>query len=430
MYDLAVIGGGPAGYSAALEAVSHDLNVILFEKDQLGGTCLNRGCVPTKYFSSMARRYQEMVTSEKNGILCPDVFLDFQRMQQRKTEIVNSLKEGLCRQLTQKKIDIIYGIAHIMDAAHIICDGSIYETRNILIASGSVNRQPVINGAITSDELLELSELPAKIRIIGGGAVAVEFAEIFRMFGCCVTVSVRGSRILRKWDKEIAQGITQSMKRRGIQIQTECDFAGLQMEEGELVLSAVGRIPDVKKSDCFQMGNQSGIVVDGLGRTGTQGVFAAGDVVEGSSMLAHTAMDQGRRVARIIAGVSVEEKPVEVRCICMGQEAAMAGMTALEAEEEGREIVTAKQTMYANARTQISTEERGFVKIVAEKKSGCILGAQLLCERASDIVAELALAINKRLTARDLLCSMRPHPSYCEAVTDAVRLLEEKRCEI
>ena len=428
MYDLAIIGGGPAGYSAALEGVRLGLSIILFEKNELGGTCLNRGCVPTKFLSHVAKIRTEMDMATENGISFAGTQIDFHKTMARKAEIISTLRNGLTQQMIRKKIQITQGTASIRERNKISCNGTEFETKNILIATGAVPVKPFIARAISSEEMLELDEIPKKLHILGGGSVAVEFACIFRALGSDVTISIRGERILQKWDKEIAVSLTQSMKQKGIRIQTKTNFETLQIENDAVILSAMGRIPNLEGLDntYFDVGPRNGIITDVFGMTKTAGIFAAGDVVEGSPQLAHIGMEQGRQVARLIAGVAVTKPSAIVKTIIASQEIASVGLTEQEAKNKGIKVITAKQNLYSNARTMIATKERGFIKVVADWETKKIIGAQLMCERAGDIVAELALAINHNLSPEDMLVSIRPHPSYCEAITDVMMLLLEK----
>ena len=353
MYDLAIIGGGPAGYSAALEGVRLGLSIILFEKNELGGTCLNRGCVPTKFLSHVAKIRTEMDIAIENGISFTETQIDFHKTMARKAEIISTLRNGLTQQMIRKKIQITQGTASIRERNKISCNGTEFETKNILIATGAVPVKPFIARAISSEEMLELDEIPKKLHILGGGSVAVEFACIFRALGSDVTISIRGERILQKWDKEIAVSLTQSMKQKGIRIQTKTNFETLQIENDAVILSAMGRIPNLEGLDntYFDVGPRNGIITDVFGMTKTAGIFAAGDVVEGSPQLAHIGMEQGRQVARLIAGVAITKPSAIVKTIIASQEIASVGLTEQEAKNKGIRVITAKQNLYSNART-------------------------------------------------------------------------------
>ena len=428
IYDMAIVGGGPAGYSASFEAVKHGLSVVLFEKQELGGTCLNRGCVPSKFLSHIAELYDSSCNSCEYGIISEKAFLDYFATYEKMQKVVSELRCGLEKAMQMKKIEVVHGAAEIIDSHHIWCSGGKYETKNIIIATGSVPAEPFVESALTSDELLTLKRLPKSLKIIGGGVIAAEFAHIFSLLGVEVTVAIRGERILRKWDKEIAIAMTQNFKKRGIKILLNQTPVQLSEKSADIILSAIGRVPDLCGVNdlLLERDRMGGIIVDSNFRTKTGNVYAVGDVISGSPMLAHTAMEQGKSVARMIAGKRPEKPSAVAECIYTAPEAASVGMTEAEAKKKGIEYISAKSNMRSNARTVISGEDRSFIKILAEKNAGHIIGAQLFCRCASDIVDEIALAINHGFTAADLLKTARPHPSYCEAVTDAAEVLLEK----
>ncbi len=421
MYDLAILGGGPAGYAAAFEAVKLHMSVVLFENTELGGTCLNCGCVPTKFLLHKARLYAE-VMKEYGGEP------DYSRMIVQMKTLIAVQREDLKKRLMGNNVTIINNSARIRDRGLLSCGDDLIEAENILIATGSVPARPVITSGISSENLLFCDKLPKHLHIIGGGTSAVEFAEIFRMLGTEVELSIRSDRILRGWDREISKGITAGMKKKGIVIHTNCDFSQFNTNADAVILNANGRVPclpDAEK-DLFDSGADGGIRTDADGQTRTKGIYAAGDVTEGSPRLAHVAMEQGRRAVWNMAGKKTGGNRTLVRCIYPGQEAASVGLTETEALQQGIRVVSAKQGMYANARTLISGGERGFIRILADQKKGCIIGAHLLCERAGDMVSELALAVELQLSASDLLKVIRPHPSYCEEISEALRILEDK----
>ena len=427
MFELAIIGGGPAGYSAAFEATRYGMSVVLFEYDNVGGTCLNRGCVPTKYLLHVARKYQDAQKSD-DGIFFQSFGIEYGKTKSKMDSVVASLRTGLYENLKKSGIEMVTGNAAIKGSGAIECNGKIYNAKNILIATGSVTKPPLVTGALTSDEALNLDYIPEKIHIIGGGTTAVEFAEIFSMLGSNVKISIRGDRILRNWDKEISVGLSQSMKKKGVIINKGCDIPSMSFSDDEIVISATGRAANIPlvEVDLFDIGSNGGIVVDKNFETKTKGVFAAGDVIDGSVKLAHTAMNQGRQIVKYIAkGIAPKESCV-IKCIYPDQEIASVGLTEAEAKANRMDCAVAKQTMYTNARTIISTEERGFMKAVASKTDGKLLGAQLMCENAGEIVADFAMALDHGMTASEMLRTVRPHPSYCESIQDVLRTLEDK----
>ena len=423
MYKIAIIGGGPAGYSAAFEAVRYGFSVLLFEMDELGGTCLNRGCVPTKYLSHVAELYSNINESKRYGIGVEPTGLDYEKTVAESENIVSKLREDLTNNLLQSKITIVKGKAKLLDETHISCNGEVFEAEHIIIATGSKNVDKPFAESINTDELLSLKHLPDKLIILGGGVSAVEFADIFSRLGVRIDIYIRGKRILRKWSKEIAASISSVLKKNGVKIHTEADLADIDLTSAT-VLSVLGRKPNLEGVDegLVSIADDGGIVVDEYYRTKTKNIFAVGDVTENSTQLAHVAMEEAKQVVRFIAGETTKKSAV-VQCIYTMPEVAVVGLSESEAKEAGIDYISAKQTMYSNARTVIGSTDRGFIKIIADKNTEKILGTEFMCERASDIVGELALAINNGITVSELEGSTRAHPTFYEAVTEALAKL-------
>jgi dihydrolipoyl dehydrogenase len=427
MYKIAIIGGGPAGYSAAFEAVRYGFSVLLFEMDELGGTCLNRGCVPTKYLSHVAELYSNINESKRYGIGVEPTGLDYEKTVAESENIVSKLREDLTNNLLQSEITIVKGKAKLLDETHISCNGEVFEAEHIIIATGSKNTDKPFVHCINTDELLSLKHLPDKLIILGGGVSAVEFADIFSRLGVRIDIYIRGKRILRKWSKEIAASISSVLKKNEVKIHTEADLADIDLTSAT-VLSVLGRKPNLEGIDetidegIISIADNGGIVVDEYYRTKTKNIFAVGDVTENSAQLAHVAMEEAKQVVRFIAGETTKKSAV-VQCIYTMPEVAVAGLSESEAKEAGIDYISAKQTMYSNARTLIGSTDRGFIKIIADKNTEKILGAELMCERASDIVGELALAINSGIKVSELEGSTRAHPTFYEAVTEALAKL-------
>ena len=423
MYKIAIIGGGPAGYSAAFETVRYGFSVLLFEMDELGGTCLNRGCIPTKYLSHVAELYSNINESKRYGIGVEPTGLDYEKTVAESENIVSKLRVDLTNNLLQSKITIVKGKAKLLDETHISCNGEVFEAEHIIIATGSKNTDKPFVHCINTDELLSLKHLPDKLIILGGGVSAVEFADIFSRLGVRIDIYIRGKRILRKWSKEIAASISSVLKKNGVKIHTESDLADIDLTSAT-VLSVLGRKPNLEGVDegLVSIADNGGIVVDEYYRTKTKNIFAVGDVTENSAQLAHVAMEEAKQVVRFIAGETTKKSAV-VQCIYTMPEVAVVGLSESEAKEAGIDYISAKQTMYSNARTVIGSTDRGFIKIIADKNTEKILGAELMCERASDIVGELALAINSGIKVSELEGSTRAHPTFYEAVTEALAKL-------
>lgn len=346
----------------------------------------------------------------------------------KKEQLVSELREQLGNRIRQSGIKLIGHSAKITDKNNISAAGMVYHAKNILIATGSASSEVFVKNALTCEQLLELESLPKSLKIIGGGSSAIEFAHIFRAFGTEVTVCIRGGRILRNWDQELALSVAQSMKKRGIIIRTNCTREQMEESEAEVTLSAIGRQPRDQGifADGLDIATDHGIITDLYGRTNIKGIYAAGDVVKGSPMLAHTAMEEARAVVELLAGNKPRKKSALIKCLYISPEAASIGETQEEAGLRGVAAVSAKQTMYANARTCISGTGRGFIKLVADGQTHRLLGAQLMCERAGDIAGELGLAVNAELLIEDLADMAHPHPSFCEEIAQAASTLLRK----
>ena len=432
IYDVAIIGGGPAGYSAALEAVNYNMSVVLFEEDNLGGTCLNRGCIPTKYLIHISNIYSEMNNSVRYGLKAKEVDFDFESASKEMYTTIQILRDGLESQLKSEKINIVNGTAVLENKNTIICNRERFGAKNIILATGSNSAKPLIDGAHTSDDALNLNYIPEKVNIIGGGVIAIEFASIFNKLGSEVSLYIRGERLLRKWDKELAVSISQNLKKDGIKINTRCSFDNFSIGNDTFVLSAVGRQPRTSSftSIGIELDDCGTVITNEAGMTNIDGVYAAGDVVSGNLMLAHTAMEQGRNIIKRIAGITDIKKSAVSNCIYTSPEASSVGFTESEAKEKGYDVVTGKINMVSNAMTLIHTDKRSYIKVIADKNSHKIIGAQLLCERASDISNEFVIAINNNLTVEDLRDSLHPHPSISEAIHDVTESLERKLNEV
>lgn len=416
-YNLAIIGGGPAGYSAALQAARNGLHVILFEKDLIGGTCLNRGCVPTKYFLDFSKRVFDIKNISERGLTVGNVLIDYEKTQSEKNALVSKLRINLEQFIKSSNITIINKHCDLISPGLLVAENVQYHADNILISTGSHER--IINDSYhSSDDVLSLRDIPHKVNIIGGGVIAVEFAAFFAMLGVETSIFTRSNRILKKWDKEVSLAVSQSLRKKGVSINYNCDLYNLSFPDDEYTICAIGRIPNSEKTPLYDVDGYGGIVVDDNYETKTKGIYAVGDVLSGSHMLAHEAIEQGKKVADIISLKGRKANSYIVNCIYLDIEVASVGEDELTLHEKGYDVLVSKINLASNARTSISTKERSFIKIVVDKTTHTILGATLVCERATDIVDELLLAMNNKLTIEDLLINTRPHPSYCEILTD------------
>lgn len=482
LYDFAVLGAGPGGYTAALEAADLGLSVTVIEKDLVGGTCLNRGCIPTKAMLHACGEYRRMKNAEEYGIRIgrsaspekeEDVLIDArvadgivpEQLFSYRDGTVAVLRSGIEKRFRTAKIDLFRAEGRLTEDGLLLrhtdrkapegelpgeafSDGDTIHARNILLAAGSKpSRLPVpgmdLPGVLTSDDLLSMRELPESIVIIGGGVIGCEFACLLSDLGISVTILEALPRILCNMDREISQSLRMVLKKRGVDIHAgitvsriersqdarmSCRYTEAEEEKtvtAQYILCAAGRRAVSAAFPALQQ-ERGRILTDGNLMTSRTHVYAAGDLIPGIQ-LAHSAEAEGKFCARLAAadcgrpvGPDVCDRALIPSCIYTDPEIACVGQTEEEAAAAGIAAVTGKAVTGANARSVITKEERGFMKIVAEKETGRILGAQYMCARASDMIGEMTLAIANGLTVSDCLKAVRPHPTYEELLTDAL----------
>ncbi len=452
MFDLIVIGGGPGGYAAAEFAAHHGMAVALVEKDRLGGTCLNRGCVPTKAYLHTAE------AAHAAQAFAPDVLARFDRgaMLAQKNEIVDTLVNGVATLMKTAKVAVYQGTGTLLNAAapfevRVAAQDGRVETlaaSRVLLATGSAPARLPVPGAddpavLTSDDLLGAAgaEAFASLLIIGGGVIGVEMASVYARIGVAVTVVEAEARLLPMMELDLSRSTEMLLKGMGVAlvtgarlqsiIKTETGFTAVVEKGGaaselaaERVLLATGRVPVTGGllAEGFPLAmNRRFIAVDGDYQTSMAGVYAIGDV-NGQNQLAHAAHAQGVAAVSHMLGVPSPIDPLLVpSCVYTAPEIASVGLTQAEAKEKGLDVVVGKALTTQNARTLIEGLGRGFVKLVFEKQSRKLMGVQLFCGRATDMVGELAVAIENGLTAGQLLRPLRPHPTFEESITDAVQ---------
>lgn len=448
IYDLIIIGAGPGGYEAALEAADKGMKVALIEKDKLGGTCLNRGCVPTKTLMHTADIARELKDAAKFGVNVSDYAVDAAKMQERKTEVLDTLRSGIAAMMKKGKVDVIEGIGVIEGTGKVRVGDEVLEAKNIMIATGSKTFVPPIEGidtpgVVTSDVLLDKADgIYEHLVIVGGGVIGMEFASLYAALGTKVTIIEALERVLAPLDKEISQNVKMIGKKRGMDIHAKAmvekfepaadgkvvtyyrEKDELQSVESDGVLVCIGR--RACTDGLFAEGvevemNRDKIVVNDKYETSIPGVYAIGDVI-GGIQLAHTATAEGRNAVAIMNG---EEPTINMNvvpsCVYTNPEIATVGITADEAKAAGQAVITKKFIMSANGKSVLSDQERGFIKVVADAESRKILGAQMMCARATDMIGEFAVAISNELTLDDVADTIHPHPTFVEGINEAVR---------
>lgn len=452
IFDLVVIGAGPGGYVAAIRAAKLGLKTAIIENRQVGGTCLNRGCIPTKAMIHAAERYEHAKNGAQFGIYAEHVGFDYDKILSYKEEVSAALRQGVEQLLTGNGVCLFKGLGAIRRDKTVVIKAEQGEqtigAKYILIATGS---KPLVlpiegmdlPGIMTSDELFQMQEVPESLIIVGGGVISVEFACIYQALGTKVSIIEAMPRILPGMDKEISQNLKMILKKRGIDIYTgasvqkiekdgdgfACIFMEKEMEvrvTASHLLSAVGRSANTE--GLFGEGAdldmaRGRIVVDKEFSTSMKGVYAVGDVIPGIQ-LAHNASAQGIFVAEKLAGKEPEiALDLVPGCVYTSPEIASVGLTEEEAKEKGLSIEVGKVMMSANGKSLISKEERGFVKVVADAGSKEILGVQMMCARATDMIGEFVTAMANHLTTADVMKGMRAHPTYSEAVGEALEEL-------
>ncbi len=447
-YDLIVIGAGPGGYEAAFEASDLGMKTALVEKENLGGTCLNHGCIPTKSLLHAAELYRSLQEAGAFGIDARAPLPDMNRMQDRKNESVLQLRGGIEATAKKKKIDLIRGTA-VLEKNRTVSvktenGQELLEGKYILLATGSRPIVPNIPGmdlpgVMTSDELLESRRELQRLFIVGGGVIGVEFAFLYASLGTRVTIVEAMPQFLPNLDREIAQSLKMLLKKRGVNILTSarlekitknedgslhCLYEGDQALDTDAVLVSIGR--RACTDGLFAPGvevemNRGQILVSPQWETSLKDVYAIGDVT-GGVMLAHAATAAGRNAVRHMAGMpECADMRFIPSCVYTQPEIACVGMTMDEAKAAGISAESHKALMTANGRTVLTGAERGYIRVVSEKESGRLLGAQMMCERASDMISEFALALSAGLTVKEMERAIRPHPTFCEAITEALR---------
>ena len=420
IYDLAIIGGGPAGYTAASKAANSGLNVILFEKDKIGGTCLNRGCIPTKCLIHSSQLYKKLATGFKHGLTIEDYGYDYQQMLNRKNEVVESLRSSIEKQMKKDKVTIINQQAIICKDNIIKTETENFKAENILIATGSVVSKAPIKGvekAISSDEILEYdSKLKDSYIIIGGGVIGVELATVLLNLDKQVTIFEVADQIVFNMDKEISQKLTLSLKRQGCSVITKAKVLEIKETTNEKIVTyldhknneitisakeiivATGRKAYINNLfENIEIKVNRGIITDENYQTNIKNIYAIGDVRSGNIQLAHVAVAQAENVIDIILNKekTISENTI-VNCIYTNTEIAAVGLTESEAKNNGINTYTRKMLTGANGKCLIEDSENGYIKLVFDKKTNILIGAQLLCNDATNIVGELALAIENK----------------------------------
>ena len=443
MFDIIIIGAGPGGYETAADAAAHGLSVAIVERDQMGGTCLNRGCIPTKALCRNAEVINLMREAEVWGLKTGEMTFDYAPVFERKEAVVKQLREGVEMLMGAPGITAIKGEAILKDANSVVVNGEEYSAKNIIIATGSAPRGLPIPGAelaMTSDDILAMETLPKSLCIVGGGVIGMEFAAVFSTFGVEVTVIEYCKEILPPFDKDVAKRLKTVLSKRGIKIITGAAVNGIsQGEDGmtvtyelkgkpqsvtcEKVLMSVGRQP-VLPQGLDTVGvtvGRRGIEVDDNMMTNVKGVYAIGDV-NGRMMLAHAASAQGQRALHAILGKADEIKlDIVPSAVFTVPELAMVGLTEEQCAEKGLDVTVKKAFFRSNGKAVAMNETDGLIKMIVDNATRQIVGCHICGAHAADLIQEVVTAMNAGATVDLLTRSIHGHPTLSEVMLTAAR---------
>lgn len=440
-YDVIVLGGGPAGYVAAIKASQLGGEIAIIEKKKVGGTCLNRGCIPTKTYIKNAETIEQMKKAKDRGIIFkePSFTLDMKKVIDYKNKVVKTLTSGVEGLLKSYGVEIYQGEGVILKDKKVQIDGSkIIQGNAIIYAGGSkVSKLPIegIDSSLvmTSDEILDLEEIPKQFVIIGGGVIGVEMAEIFNAYGSQVTIIELCDRILPMMDQDISMGLTRSLKAKGINIFTDiklekfeedsgllkCFLSGGQVITCNKALLSIGRVSDLSGLGNVKLEMTNGkIKVDDYMKTSAEGIYAPGDI-NGKVMLAHAAFKMGETAAHNAMGGNTKVNLKHVPgCVYTLPEIGSVGLTEEEAREQ-YDVCIGEFNFSGNGRALASQETEGFVKVIGDKKYGEILGVHILGPAGTEMINEAAVLMASEITLEEAAEYIHGHPTYSEAFMEA-----------
>ena len=442
--DIVVIGGGPGGYVAAIHAAHLGAKVAVVERDRLGGTCLNRGCIPTKALVRSAEVLREAKRASEFGLEIPVVKANFPKIMARKSNIANQLVSGVEQMMKQNKISVYKGAGRILSPRLVRVNDDEIATRKIIVATGSESALlPIpgvdLPGVLTTDDILELKELPESLVVVGGSHVGVEFASIFNALGTRITIVKRRPLRLEPVDEEVGRRFAQTLPRRGIEVKIGAAVKaikrngavlkvvwdtpdGEQGVEGQMVLMATGRQPYTEGLGLSELGikmDRRAILVNEYLETNVDGIYAIGDVL-GKSMLASVASYEGEIAVENALG---HPRKVDYRTVpsvvYTYPTVASVGITEKEASDSGLPYKVSKFPFLACGRAVTMGETMGMVKMICHAENGRVLGMHMMGPHASDLIAEGTLAIQMGATAQDITHTLHAHPTLPEAILEA-----------
>jgi dihydrolipoamide dehydrogenase len=452
MYDVGIIGGGPAGYVAAERAAQKGLSVVLFDKKKLGGVCLNEGCIPTKTLLYSAKLYDHAREGSKYGINCSEVTFDFAKIMQRKNKVVAKLVAGIGAALKHGKVEVVFAKAEIAERAtdhiKIKSQEQLYECRNILLATGSEAFIPPIKGLVreeimTNREILEIQSVPASLTIIGGGVIGMEFASFFNSMGSKVSVVEMLDEILGPTDKEMSVLLRKEFEKKGIDFYLGSKVIEIKGKEvlferngatesvtSDEILVSVGRKPVTEGLNLEALGVEvlrGGVKIDDRCRTNIPNVYAAGDIT-GFSLLAHTASREGEVAINNICGITDRMRYNAIPSIVYtNPEIACVGLTEEEAKAKNIGYKVRTLPMAYAGRFVVENEgKNGLIKILTGEKFNEVLGVHMIGNPASEMIFGAAIMIEMQMRVSDVQQIVFPHPTVSEIFKETAFTFEDK----
>lgn len=449
--DLIIIGAGPGGYETALHAAKAGLTVTLFNGDRLGGTCLNEGCIPTKCLCRNAEVVATLKEADAFGLANLSYELDYNKVVERKNQVVGTLRDGIAFMLKQAKVNVVEARAKFLDDKTVEADGLRYTAENIIIATGSDSRSLPIPGAdlecvYDSTRMLDIEYVPESLTIIGGGVIGMEFASIFSSLGSQVTVIEFMKQILPPFDSDIAKRLTQAMKKRGVKIITSAAAKKIEQDEfyrpvvtyeckgkeetvtSTNLLMAVGRAPRVEGLNLEAAGveySPKGIAVNDKMQTNKPHIYAIGDV-NARMMLAHVASFQGERALNHILGkkddIRFDLVPSAVFTL---PECGMVGKTEEQCKEAGMEVMTGQSFFRANGKSLAMNEPDGLVKLIFRREDRRLVGAHIMGVEAADLAQQCCDLMNRNTTLEEMKEIIFSHPSVSEVLLAAANAVKD-----
>jgi len=443
-YDILVLGGGPGGYVAAIKASQSGKKVALVEKEVVGGICLNHGCIPTKTLLKNAKVYKTVKQALDYGVLVNgDINFDWSLMLKRKDLVVKKLTMGVQGLLKKNGVDVYQGYGKVLSSTKVLVNNEELETKNLILATGASPIMPPIPGlkeayenkiAMTSRELLKITDAPKRLVIIGGGVIGVEFATIFSSIGTKVTIIERLDGILPMMDDEIRNQYTKILKKDGIEIIVnanvklvsnnlvtyELDNKDYQIET-DTILVSVGMKPNSENLEVLNLKLEKGAVVTNeYLETSQKGVYAIGDL-NGKYMLAHVASHEGLvAVSHILGNTKMKMDYLKVPNAVYGHpEIACVGLTEKEAKEKGLDYKVSVFPLQASGKALADNEKDGFIKLIVSNQYKEIIGAHIMSSNASDLISEIGVTLELEGTAYEIAHTIHPHPTISESIMEA-----------